>query len=175
MFSQTTEYSLRVIVFLASLKGVPATTRQIAATTRVPEGYLSKILQNLSRANLIRSQRGLHGGSVLTRDPAELTVYDVVEATGPMPRIRSCPLALPSHGSHLCALHRRLDDAMAMVEQVLHDCTLADLLGEINSSIPLKDVGTSDAADTRVAEAVFRVTRGTPLTVSARKPAKRSR
>src|SRR5262245_23280543 len=80
MFSQTTEYALRVMVFLAGLNGTTATTRQIAAATRVPEGYLAKILQSLGRAGLIKAQRGLHGGSVLARDPAELTVLDVIDA-----------------------------------------------------------------------------------------------
>src|SRR4051812_36651643 len=99
MINQTGEYTLRVVVFLGSLNGQPATTRQIAAATRVPEGYLAKIMQILGRAGLVRSQRGLHGGSVLTRDPAEITVYDVIQAVSRLPRIRTCPLGLASHGT----------------------------------------------------------------------------
>src|SRR4051794_36584018 len=111
MFSQTAEYALRVVVFLGTLRGEPATTSQIAAATRVPEGYLAKIIQSLSRARIVRSQRGRGGGSVLGRDPSELTVYDVVDVVAPLPRIRTCPLQLDSHGTNLCALHRRLDNA----------------------------------------------------------------
>src|SRR5215204_3391253 len=118
MFSQTAEYALRVIVFLGTLRGTPATTKQVAAATRVPEGYLAKLLQSLSRAGLVQSQRGLHGGSVLARPVDEITIYDVVTAISPLPRILSCPLELPSHGSRLCPVHRRLDDAVAMVERV---------------------------------------------------------
>jgi Rrf2 family nitric oxide-sensitive transcriptional repressor len=168
MFSLTTEYALRVVVFLATLRGTPATTRQIAAATRVPEGYLSKILQNLGRAGLIKAQRGLHGGSTLARNPKELSIYDVVEATGPLPRIKTCPLELPSHGTNLCPLHKRLDDAMAMVERALRDSCVADLLAEPTTSIPLGELGASAAAATRAAEAVFPVKRPTKLTVSAR-------
>src|SRR4051812_23231734 len=111
MFSQTAEYALRITVFLGALRGAPATIRQIAAATRVPEGYLAKILQSLSRAGLVQSQRGLHGGSVLARDPARISILEVVSAIAPLPRITSCPLQLPSHGVNLCPLHRRLDDA----------------------------------------------------------------
>lgn len=171
MFSQTTEYSLRVMVLLARLNGRPATTRQIAAATRVPEGYLSKILQNLSRAGLVRSQRGLHGGSVLARDG--LTIYDVVAATGPLPRITTCPLDLPSHGKKLCALHRRLDDAMAMVEQVLRSATLEELVGEVSGNSPLGELGDSVADATRLAEQTFQTRNIVPLTVSIRKQPKR--
>ena len=67
MFSQTLEYALRIVVYIAGAGGKPATTRQIALATHVPESYLSKVLQGLSRGGLVSSQRGLHGGSVLAR------------------------------------------------------------------------------------------------------------
>jgi Rrf2 family protein len=140
MISQTAEYALRVIVQLASLAGKPATTRQIAQATRVPEGYLAKVLQSLSRAGFVRSQRGLHGGSVLAREPGDISIFDVIDAVDPIQRIRSCPLQIKSHGSALCPLHRRLDQAMAQVEQAMRDSTIADLLEEPNSSKPLCDV-----------------------------------
>ena len=64
MISQTAEYALRAIVYLAGQE-LPQTTQQIAATTRVPAGYLSKVLQALARGGLVHSQRGLHGGFTL--------------------------------------------------------------------------------------------------------------
>ena len=51
MFSQTSEYALRVIVYLASLDGKPATIPRIAAATRTPEGYLAKVLRGLCLPN----------------------------------------------------------------------------------------------------------------------------
>jgi Rrf2 family protein len=137
MFSQTTEYALRIIVFLASREGKPATTREIAHFTRVPEGYLSKVLQGLSRAGMVSSQRGLHGGSVLRRPPGEITILDVINSVDPLPRIRSCPLGLRTHGVNLCPLHKRLDGAMEQVEKAFADSTIADLLAEPTSSTPL--------------------------------------
>ena len=167
MFSQTSEYALRIVVFLGTLRGTPATTKQIAAATRVPEGYLSKILQSLSRARLVQSQRGLHGGSVLARDSAEIIIYDVVTAIAPLPRIESCPLLLASHGKNLCAVHKRLDDAVAMVEKTFRDSSIADLLSDVTPSIPLVDLPTSSAAATRASEAAFAVDK--PVTISVRK------
>src|SRR4051812_22465647 len=157
MISQTAEYALRVVVFLGALEGENATTKQIAAATQVPEGYLAKILQNLGRTGLIRAQRGLHGGSVLARDPSSITLFDVINAVNPLPRIRNCPLNLPSHGTNLCPLHKKLDDAMAVVEETLRDCSLADLLKQREGNIPLGDLGVDAAAATRAAEAVFKV------------------
>ena len=137
MFSQTSEYALRVVVYLASQEGRPTTTHQIAAATRAPEGYLSKVLQDLGRAGLVKSQRGLHGGFVLGRNPEDLTVFDIVERVDPMPRIVRCPLHIDSHGINLCPLHRRLDDAISMVEKILRESTIAGLLAEPTTSPPL--------------------------------------
>jgi Rrf2 family protein len=168
MISQTAEYALRVVVFLGALEGSNATTRQIAAATQVPEGYLAKILQSLGRANLIRAQRGLHGGSVLAREVGSITLFDVINAVNPLPRIRTCPLNLPSHGTTLCPLHKKLDDAMATVEQTLRGCSLADLLSQREGSIPLGDLGIDAAAATKAAEAVFKVRRPVQLGISAK-------
>lgn len=168
MFSQTAEYALRIVVFLGTLRGTPATTKQVAAATRVPEGYLAKILQSLSRARLVSSQRGLHGGSVLARDAASITIYDVVTAITPLPRITTCPLGLPSHGTKLCPVHRRLDDAVAMVEKVYRESTIAELLAEPSTSIPLGDLPDNAAAATRAAEAAFPVSHTVALNVRKR-------
>jgi Rrf2 family transcriptional regulator, nitric oxide-sensitive transcriptional repressor len=172
VFSQTTEYALRTVVFLATFRGEPATTRQIAAATRTPEGYLSKILQSLSRAGLVKSQRGPHGGSVLGKDAADITVYDVVTAIAPLPRIVTCPLGLKSHGTTLCTLHRRLDDAVAMVERAFRASTIADMLAEATPSIPLVDLPGDDSAADRAAEAAFPVAAGERVTLRVRKPRK---
>src|SRR5262245_13651417 len=74
MFSQTSEYALRVVVYLASLDGKLATIPQIAQATRTPEGYLAKVLRSLALAELLRSQRGPQGGSVLARPAKQITV-----------------------------------------------------------------------------------------------------
>jgi Rrf2 family protein len=140
MFSQTAEYALRVVAYLAAAGGKAATTREIAAGTRVPVGYLAKVLQSLSKAGVVRSQRGPNGGSVLARPAEDLTIYDVVQAVDPIQRIVSCPLGLQSHGSVLCPVHRRLDDALALVERAFRGATIAGLLAEPSRSKPLCDV-----------------------------------
>jgi len=106
----------------------------------VPEGYLSKVLQALGRGGIVTAQRGLHGGFVLDPAPEQLTIYDVVSAVDTVQRIRSCPLGIESHGARLCAVHRRLDDALALVEGVFRNSTIAELLAEPTDSTPLCEV-----------------------------------
>src|SRR5688572_19877331 len=102
MVSQTAEYALRAVVCLGSQADTPMTTQQIADATRVPAGYLSKVLQALGRAGLVHSQRGLHGGFTLGRPMDQLSVLDVINAVDPLKRIERCPLGLATHGTNLC-------------------------------------------------------------------------
>jgi len=132
MFSQTTEYALRAMIALTATEGQPTTTRQIAATMKIPASYLSKVLQSMVRARLVRSTRGLRGGFVLARTPDQITMLDVVNAVHPIERITSCPLDLTSHSSTLCPLHKRLDQSLSHVEDAMRGTTLAELISEDN-------------------------------------------
>lgn len=137
MFSQTVEYALRAMVFLAQNNDEPQPTEQIAVATKVPAAYLSKVLQAMSREGLVKSQRGLHGGFRLLRAPSEINILDVVNAVDPIERIESCPLGLKTHGKHLCPLHQRMDEALASVETAFGKTTLAEVLADPNRSTPL--------------------------------------
>ena len=128
MLSQTVEYALRAMTFLASIEGDASfNSESIAERTKVPKGYLSKILRDLVVAELIESQRGPNGGFSLRRPASRITMLDVVNAVDPIPRIKKCPLGNPAH-LQLCPLHRRLDDAVAMIEHEFKRTSLAEVL-----------------------------------------------
>ncbi|MEX0793203.1 MAG: Rrf2 family transcriptional regulator [Pirellulaceae bacterium] len=152
MFSQTVEYALRAVCHLAFQSPQSCTTEEIAATTKVPLAYLSKVLQGLARSGIVRSQRGVGGGISLVRKPDELTILEVVNAVDPITRIRSCPLGLKGHGMNLCPLHRRLDDALASVEQAFGGTTLAEVLAEPTASVPLCEFPKGPIEETPVTE-----------------------
>lgn len=137
MISQTAEYALRAIVFLADNAGEAHTTEEIARATRVPMGYLAKIMQGLTRNRLVTSQRGLHGGFTLVKQPRDLTIYDVVQAVDPIMRITGCPMQLEGHGDELCPLHRTLDQAMGQVEALFRATTLDQMLNAPGEHRPL--------------------------------------
>lgn len=128
MFSATMEYALRAVVFLAAQNGKPCVNHEIAAAMQVPTGYMAKVLQNLRRAGLVKSQRGLKGGFLLARASTEITILDVVNSVDPVPRITQCPLALKEHKDQLCPLHAQLDKAAAMVEEVFGDHTIEEMV-----------------------------------------------
>lgn len=140
MFSQTVEYALRAVMTLAEHAPAARTTDQIAAATRVPKAYLAKVLQALTRGGLVQSRRGVGGGTSLARPPEKITILEVVNAVEPVQRIKTCPLGLAAHGTRLCPLHRRMDQALAHVEQAFARTTLAEVLADPSQVRPLCDV-----------------------------------
>ncbi|MFH1746801.1 MAG: Rrf2 family transcriptional regulator [Planctomycetota bacterium] len=137
MISQTTEYALRAVVWLAHHPDQSLTAHEIAEATHVPAGYLAKVLQGLSRAGLLRSQRGLGGGFSLARPPADLSMWEVIQAVDPIRRITACPLGIETHGKKLCALHQQLDDAVVNIESQFSHCSIAALIQDAGEVGPL--------------------------------------
>ena len=138
MFSQTAEYALRAVVWLAdNSDGGPVGHGRIAEETRVPPTYLAKVLQSLAKAKIVTSRRGVRGGFVLSKEPAKLTVLEVVNAVDPIRRITGCPLKLKMHRKRLCSMHSKLDSAIQQVEQMLGSSTISDILTERASPKPM--------------------------------------
>ena len=148
MISPTAEYALRAVVAIAQANGQAVATQSLAKTTKVPPGYLPKVLQMLGRAGLVESKRGLGGGFRLAKPAGALTVLEVVNAVDPIKRIAKCPLDLETHGGGLCALHKHLDQATESVEQSFADTTIADLLAQPGRCTPFcEEPQQQNAAD----------------------------
>lgn len=145
MISQTVEYALRAVVHLAERAPELRNTDQIAEATRVPKAYLSKVLQNLGRAGILHSRRGIGGGMTLAKAPEELTLLEVVGAVEPIKRIKTCPLGLTAHGVQLCPLHKRLDEALAGVEDAFRQTTLAEIVSRPRANTPRCEFPTAPA------------------------------
>ncbi|MBB6431512.1 RrF2 family transcriptional regulator [Algisphaera agarilytica] len=135
--SNTVEYALRAVVWLADNPEESHTSSSIADATKMPSSYLSKILKSLSHAGIVYGQRGVKGGYTLARDPNGLSILEVVNAVEPVQRIRACPLGLEAHGKNLCNLHRTLDDVMIDIEKAFANHTIGEMLKKPNRVKPL--------------------------------------
>lgn len=138
--TQTAEYALRAVVWLAQHPGEPQTKNQIATATQVPSSYLPKVFQPLVRGGLIAGQRGIGGGYSLVKDPADITLLDVVNQVDPIQRIERCPLDLQSHGTKLCPLHSLLNQVIVGEEKRLKETRVADVIGRPGQISPLCEI-----------------------------------
>jgi Rrf2 family transcriptional regulator, cysteine metabolism repressor len=79
--SMRADYGARAVIDLAQRRGKGLTqTAEIASRQHIPESYLEQLLTTLRKAGIVRSVRGPAGGHELVRDPASLSLGDVLEA-----------------------------------------------------------------------------------------------
>lgn len=131
MITKTGIYGLRAMLALAKLpEGEYAGVPRIAELVDVPQSYLSKLLRILARAGLVRSQRGLGGGFRLARDPASISLYDIVEPLEQIERWSGCFLGNPvCSEEHPCALHSRWKEVQQAYLSMMRRSTLGELAG----------------------------------------------
>ncbi len=137
MISQTAEYALRAVVALAQHPEKPLTTAEIAQATKVPEFYLSKVLHGLAKGEIVFSKRGVNGGYILSCPADQIQLLSVINAVDPVKLIKSCPLKLKAHATNLCALHKKINLSIQLMEDVFRESTIQTILEEPSKSIPL--------------------------------------
>lgn len=147
MISQTAEYALRAMSWIALTPDERVPSSLLAEKTKVPSDYLSKVLQLLAEAGMIEGRRGVRGGYRLSKKPDKIRLLDIINAVSrdemQLKRIDSCPLGLPNHAPELCPLHHTMDRAIEALIEVLGDMTIADMVNSDRSVKPLCDAETT--------------------------------
>ena len=106
----------------------PIATAEAAEAFQVSANHLSKVLQRLTRAGLVKSIRGPRGGFVLARDPSEITLKDVYEAIDGVVAIEdACILGTKHCGIAHCVFGNLVDDVQNRVTEHFSNVTLADV------------------------------------------------
>ena len=124
------------MVMLTEVKDQPLTVQAMAERGQIPAPYLSKLLQTLTRAGLITSQRGTGGGYFLARSSAEITLADIVKVIEPLQRLSKQPAGTSASKNPLL-IDQKLDQALSQVKMAFEKTTLEDLRNESDGAIPL--------------------------------------
>jgi Rrf2 family iron-sulfur cluster assembly transcriptional regulator len=123
------EYAVLGATYLAR-QGVDHTVmvEEICKAESIPKSFLAKIFQNLTRAGLIRSQRGIHGGFKLARKPDKISVLEILEAVEGKIAFQRC-LEEPAgcHKQDACSLCDIFTEAQDRVKDIFQNTSLADL------------------------------------------------
>jgi len=107
MLTQTSEYALRAMVYLARKgQGSYAGVKEIAKDTGVPANYLAKILQILAREGVLESQKGFGGGFRIGQDLGKINLLAVVDPLENTSKFRRCVLGQRECSDEVaCPLH----------------------------------------------------------------------
>jgi Rrf2 family protein len=128
VLSQTAEYALRTVLFLAD-RGGAARVDEIAARLQVPRNYLSKTLHRLAREGVLSSTRGRGGGFRLAIPADQLALLRVVEPFDDISGQRRCLLGRPQCSDrNPCPAHHQWRGVSERVTAFFRDRTVGDLL-----------------------------------------------
>jgi Rrf2 family protein len=130
MLSQTAEYALRAVLYVAEhSKDRLVQVSEMARALRIPRNYLSKIVHALTREGVLLSTRGKSGGFRLAVRPDRLYVVQVVVPFGSLGEARRCLLGRPHCNDRTaCAAHTRWKNAAERVAEFFRTTTIAELL-----------------------------------------------
>lgn len=146
LFTRSTQYAIQALVLLATTpNGRPVMTRELAERLHVPTAYLSKLMNRFSRAGVLQSTRGRHGGYRLACDPSSLSLREVILIVRGEHALQECFLGLKTCSDETaCAMHCRWQPIKQRVYALLAAQNLGLLaaalrsgrcrLGDINAS-----------------------------------------
>lgn len=132
MITRETDYSMRMVLALAGhhKRGVATvSSADVASEMDIPYRFLRKLVKRMVMGGLVESRRGKKGGIALARDPELITLFDIVQATGPRGVEMSPCIADPQSckRSALCQLLREFQVIQSGVDKHLKSVRLSAL------------------------------------------------
>lgn len=133
MFSEKHRYTLKTLVYLATVESDEYTTiSDLTETLDIPRGYLNRIIPELVDFGYIDSKKGLGGGVKLAQSPDNITVRSILEDTGAL-------VHRTDDSYEACCVPDLFDDCMIDMwmdkfrTDVIQDTTLAELRDQLIS------------------------------------------
>lgn len=129
-FQMTTDYAIRILGYLAAHGNRLTQASELAERSGITYPYTMKIIRQLKTARLLNSERGPQGGYRISKNPAEITIYDVVVVMEGDICLNRC-----LHGDHFCSrsasdyceVHQLMDQLQGEMQESLKKHTIADV------------------------------------------------
>ena len=136
MLSNSSKYAIKAVLYLAlnSSEEKRVMVKDIAAPINVPQAYLAKLLQELSRAHVISSVKGPKGGFYLSQANRLGTLMDIVSVIDGETRLHSCVLSLEKCDAEKpCPLHKLISPTKTNFLKHLTEKSIDDFSQDVKS------------------------------------------
>ncbi len=131
MFSKACEYAIKASIYIAqqNLSDARVNVKEIAQAVDAPEAFTAKILQQLCKAEVMKSARGKQGGfSITTEKMKETKIYDIIKIIDGEGIFMTCALGLKEcSSSNPCPVHNEFRHVREHLIEMACKYTLEDL------------------------------------------------
>ena len=123
-FQKTTEYALRVMVFLWDHKNV----NQIHARLNIPYKYLGRLMRNLAEAGFLVVTQGKMGGYRINPQKSQIFLYEIIGSVEGLENYERCVLGFPEcSNDNPCSLHNIWLEQQQNLKEMVYNVCLNDL------------------------------------------------
>ncbi|MCC5940985.1 MAG: Rrf2 family transcriptional regulator [Balneolaceae bacterium] len=144
MFSTSCHYGLQGILYIAmhSADDKNVDLKQIAVEQNIPKHFLSKILQQLVKNDLLISMKGPTGGFRLSRDPEDITLIEVIDAIDGLGVFNKCGIGFKQcNDANPCPIHDEYKKVRGQVEKLFRTKTLLELTEDVKRGESIISLG----------------------------------
>jgi len=128
-YTKATNYALHIMVYLVKQEGKDNLSLQpLASHMNISPTYLSKILTQLVKADLIQSTTGVNGGYILRKPKDEISFYDVIQAIEGSGALFTCEMG----ENHACSIENVMREAEEKMVKHLKEKSIYDFVQQLN-------------------------------------------
>ncbi|MGB1268499.1 MAG: RrF2 family transcriptional regulator [Flavobacteriaceae bacterium] len=139
MFSKSCEYGLRAVIYIAQQSALDnkVSLHTISEAINSPQAFTAKVLQQLTRNNIVKSIKGPYGGFVIEKDKlGSVKLSDVVKVLDGDSIYTNCGLGLRKCNEDLpCPLHFKFIEIRDKLKEMLECTTLSMLVNDMNLDV----------------------------------------
>ncbi|NOU61568.1 RrF2 family transcriptional regulator [Marinifilum caeruleilacunae] len=141
MLSNTCKYAIRSVIYLSlnAKEGKKIGIKKISEELEIPTPFLGKILQSLARQKLLTSTKGPHGGFGMGKDPAEITLMNIVEIVDGLDMFENCligirPCKSDNKAQAACPVHNQFGHIRKQIYDLFKGKTIGQLITEMENT-----------------------------------------
>lgn len=134
MFSKSSEYAIRAAIYIAAegtrdkMVGIGEICDHIVA----PKHFTAKILQVLTKNQIICSKAGVNGGFYLDNGQPAISLIEIVKAVDGDGLFRGCGLGLKECSeTEPCPIHHQFKPIRNSIIKMMEDATVAEMAAEL--------------------------------------------
>ena len=130
--SNTSQYAIRMLSYMANKKdGIQVNATELSEALQIPYKFLTKIMTELVKENLVVSTRGRDGGYRLKNNASDVMVGDILDIFNDSIKDEQCVLGIGfCNGECKCALHDKWVEPKKLLQKMFRATSLEDISGE---------------------------------------------